>query len=124
MSLYPGFCHTPIPIDRISNETLDLLSAAREKLTDDPSNGPQKSNKKETMDVDHNNPGPSVHRNNYPIESKLIYLRLKTNQRKKISTASLINKIHSELLKGVYPACVQFRFNINFTRSETVGNTM
>ena len=63
----------------------DLLSAAREKLTDDLSNGQQKSKKRKSMDVDHNTPGPSV-----------------------------------ELPKGIYPACVQLRFNINSTRSESV----
>ena len=59
----------------------------------------------------------------YPVESKPIYLRLKTNQRKKISLASVINKMHSELLKGVFPTCVQFKFNINSTRSEVVRKT-
>ena len=31
--------------------------------------------------------------------------------------------MHSELLKGVYPTCVQFKFNINSTRSEKVRKT-
>ena len=72
------------------------------------------------MDSAQDKPSTSTDRNNYPVESKPIYLRLKTNQRKKISTASLINKMHSQLLKGIYPSCVQFKFNINSTRSEPV----
>ena len=111
---------TPIPTERISNDTLDILSAARDKLAYDTSIGPQKSKKRKTMDSTREGPSTSIDRNDYPIESKPIYLRLKANQRKKISTASLINKMHSELLKGIYPSCVQFKFNINSTRSEPI----
>ena len=40
---------TPIPSERISNETLDLLSAASEKLTNDTTLGQQTSKKRKTM---------------------------------------------------------------------------
>ena len=114
---------TPFPTERISNDTLDLLLAASEKLTEDPDLGQQKSKKRKTMEGAADKPSTSTDRNNYPLESKPIYLRLKTNQRKKICTASLINKMHSELLKGIYPSCVHFKFNINSTRSEPVRKT-
>ena len=113
---------TPRPTERISNETLSILSAARDQLTDD-TNFEQRNKKRKTMEGATNQASTSTDRNSYPPESKAIYLRLKTNQRKKISTASLINKMHSELLKGIYPSCVQFKFNINSTRSEPIRNS-
>ena len=48
-------------------------------------------------------------RSNYPTEAKPIYLRIKTNQRRKISFASQINRMHTELLKGAYLCAVQIQ---------------
>ena len=111
---------TPIPKERLSDETIHLLMEARSKLTEDSAPQPPKGKKRKTLgnDVASTSTGPD--RNSYPVDTKPIYLRLKSNQRKKISLASTINKMHGELLKGVFPTCVQFKFNMNSTRSEPV----
>ena len=114
---------TPMPRERISEETMQLLSEARAKLTDNPAPAQPKSKKRKKLGQDVPSTSVAPDRDNYPVESKPIYLRLKTNQRKKISLASVINRMHSELLKGVFPTCVQFKFNINSTRSEAVRKT-
>ena len=38
--------------------------------------------------------------------------------RRKISIASQINNMHSDLLKGVFPSSLQVKFNINNNRSD------
>ena len=114
---------TPIPKERLSDETIHLLMEARSKLTENPTPAKPKGKKRKKFDTDEASTSTAPDRNSYPVESKPIYLRLKSNQRKKISLASTINMMHSELLKGVYPTCVQFKFNINSTRSEPVRKT-
>ena len=111
---------TLIPKERLSDETIHLLREARSKLTEDSAPAQPKGKKRKKFDIDEASTSAASDRNSYPVESKPIYLRLKNNQRKKISLASTINRMHSELLKSVYPTCVQFKFNINSTRSKPV----
>ena len=111
---------TPMPRERISEETMQLLSEARARLTENPISAQPKSKKRKKPGQDAPSTSTAPDRDSYPVESKPIYLRLKTNQRKKISLANVINRMHSELVKGVFPTCVQFKFNINSTRSEAV----
>ena len=97
---------------------MQLLSEDRAKLTENPAPAQPKSRKRKKLGQDAPSTSVAPEKDSYPVESKPIYLRLKTNQRKKISLASIINTMHNELLKGVFPTCVQFKFNINSTRSE------
>ena len=39
---------------------------------------------------------------------------------KKIALASQISKMHSKLLKNIYPPSVEFKFNVNNSRSDGV----
>ena len=111
---------TPIPREHLSEETMKLLDEASAKLEANPVQAPPKGKKRKKFGQDAPSTSVVPDRNAYPVESKPIYLRLKTNQRKKISLASVMNRMHTELLKGVFPTCVQFRFNINSTRSDSV----
>ena len=120
---------TPFPQEKFSDETLDLLSRAREKLSHDPPKEQRpKSNKRIRRDRSPS-AGPSTklsdvpERSDYPPESKHIYLRLKNNYRKKITLASQISKMHSELLKHRYPQIVDFKFNVNRNRDDRVRTT-
>ena len=114
---------TPIPKERMSDETIHLLREARSKLTEDSAPAQPKGKKRKKFDIDNASTSAAPDGNSYPVESKPIYMKLKSNQREKISLASTINRMHSELLKCVYPTCVQFKFNISSTRSEPVRKT-
>ena len=95
---------------------------ARNKLSKEaPKEQRPKSNKRARRDRSPEQ-GTSVvqERADYPPESKPIYLRFKSTYRKKIVISSQITKMHSELLKKVYPPSVEFKFNINKTKSDKV----
>ena len=113
---------TPYPSEKISDETLNLLVAASNKLAQDPPKEQRpKSGKRPRRDLTPDagtSKGPE--RSSYPAESKPVYLRLKTNHKKKIAIASQISRMHGELLKKVYPPSVDFKFNINQSRSDKV----
>ena len=106
---------TPIPRERISDETINVLNQAYSKLEE---TAKETSRNKGEKRARQDSAGPSTEP--YPPEAKPIYLRLKTNQRRKIGIASQINNMHTQLLKGVYPSSVQFKFNINTNRSDKV----
>ena len=113
---------TPFPKGRLSDETLDLLNEAKNKLEMDfPKEQCQKSSKRRRRDQSPA-PEPSTvpERYHYPPEYKPVYLRLKNNYRKKITLASQISKMHGELLKKVYPSIVEFKFNFNRNRNEKI----
>ena len=113
---------TPLPQDNISDETINLLIAASSKLSKEaPKEQRPKSNKRARRDRSpEQGTSGAPERSDYPPESKPIYLRLKTSYRKKIAIASQITKMHSEMLKKIYPPSVEFKFNINKTRSDKV----
>ena len=117
---------TPFPQEKFSDETLDLLNKATDKLSHElPKEQRQKSTKRARRDE---SPiaGTSTksrdvpERNDYPPESKSVYLRLKNNYRKKTTLASQISQMHSELLKKRYPQTVEFKFNVNRNRDDKV----
>ena len=112
----------PYPREKISDETLYLLVATSSKLAQDPPKEQRpKSGKCPRRDITPEagtSKGPK--RSSYPPESKPVYLRLKSNHKKKIAIASQISRIHCELLKKIYPPSVDFKFNINKSRSDKV----
>ena len=111
---------TPMPRGNISDETIELIRQATAKL-DNPNKGQDPhTSKRARRDSGEASTSKGPDRSNYATETKPIYLRIKTNQRRKISFASQINRMHSELLKGAYPACVQFKFNCSSNRSDKV----
>ena len=67
-----------------------------------------------------NGTGPSPNsypnRDRYLVESKPIYLRLKTLNRKKLAIASNIKTLENKLQK-VFSTAVNFRFNVNSMRN-------
>ena len=117
---------TPFPEEKFSDETLDLLTKARDKLCQDPPREQRPMSSKRTRRDRSPSAGPSTkpndapERSDYPPESKRIYLRLKNNYRKKITLASQISQMHSELLKNRYPQVVDFKFNVNRNRDDKV----
>ena len=96
---------TPLPMENISDETINLLIAASSKLSKEaPKEQKPKSAKPAKRDRSpEQGTSGGQERSDYPPESKPIYLRLKTTYRKKIAIASQITKMHSEMLKKVYP---------------------
>ena len=120
---------TPFPQEKFSDETLDLLIKARDKLSHDPPKEQRpKGNKRSRRDTSSSagpssKPSDAPERSDYPPESKNIYLRLKNNYRKKITLASQISQMHSELLKKRYPQTVEFKFNVNRNRDPKVRST-
>ena len=120
---------TPFPQEKFSDETLDLLIKARDKLGhDSPKEQRPKGNKRPRRDISpstppSNKPSDAPERSDYPPESKSIYLRLKNNYRKKITFASQISQMHSELLKKRYPQTVEFKFNVNRNRDPKFRST-
>ena len=117
---------TPFPQEKFSDETLELLNKARDKLSYDPPKEQRpKSNKRARRDLSPSagpstRPSDAPERSDYPPESKSIYLRLKNNYRKKITLASQISQMHSELLKKRYLQTVEFKFNVNRNRDPKV----
>ena len=113
---------TPFPSERLSDETINVLVQASNILTTNPPKPQRKKGQKRARNDQQ--PGTSTEpvseRSDYPPESKPIYLRLKTNHRKKIALASQISKMHSELLNNTFPPTVEFRFNVNKNRSDNV----
>ena len=56
-------------------------------------------------------------RDQYPKESKAVYVKLKTLYKKKLSLTSYIKIMEGKLAKSCYPTSVTFRFNVNSTRN-------
>ena len=108
----PSGCDTPIPINRISDETLDTLNSVSHCLGRLPTEDNPRKRKKRSP-----SPGDYPNRDRYPVEAKPIYLRLKNLHKKKLAIASNIKTLESKLQKNVYPTAVDFRFNINRTRN-------
>ena len=112
---------TPMPENRISEETLRTLNAVKEQL-ELPMSNRNKPQKRKRVNSP-NQSGPSAKkdytdlRDNYPAATKPIYLRLKNLHRKKLSLASTIKVMEGRLAKNQYPTSVDFKFNINSTRS-------
>ena len=112
---------TPMPDTRISEETLKTLNAVKEQL-EQPMSSRNKPPKRKRV-LSPNQSGPSTKkdyidlRDNYPAATKPIYLRLKNLHRKKLSLASTIKVMEGRLAKNQYPTIVDFKFNINSTRS-------
>ena len=118
----PSGCDTPVPMAKISDETLNTLNAVSSRLeastsratnprkrkrANDPPNQEEPSNKDRYTDA----------RDEYPAESKPIYLKLKGLHKKKLSLASNIKVMEGKLAKNQFPTSVDFRFNINSTRN-------
>ena len=79
---------TPMSRGNISDETIKLLRQARAKL-DNPNKGQDPhSSKRARRDSSEASTSKGPDRSNYPAETKPIYLRIKTNQMRKISFAS------------------------------------
>ena len=113
--------NTPFPSGRLSDETINVLVAANQILSANPPKPQrQKGNKRSRNEQPGTSREPVPERSDYPAESKPIYLRLKNSHRKKIALASQISKMHSELLKNIYPPSVEFKFNVNKSRSDGV----
>ena len=87
----PSGCDTPVPISKISAETLDTLNEVSIRLeagTSNPRKRARQSSPNHTEPKSKTNPTNS--RDTYPEQSKPIYLRLKTLHKKKLSLASTI----------------------------------
>ena len=118
----PSGCDTPIPIARISDETLNTLNAVSSRLeaTTSRSTNPRK-NKRTSEAPQQGEPSSkdqySDNRDDYPPEAKPIYLKLKGLHKKKLSLASNIKVMEGKLTKNQFPTSVDFKFNINNTRN-------
>ena len=114
----PSGCDTPVPISKISAETLDTLNEVSIRLeagTSNPRKRARQSSPNHTEPKSKTNPTNS--RDTYPEQSKPIYLRLKTLHKKKLSLASTIKVMEGKLAKNLYPTSLDFKFNINSTRN-------
>ena len=117
---------TPFSQEKFSDETLDLLNKAKEKLSHEPPKEQRPKSSKRPRNDQSPSAGPQAgpsnapERSDYPPESKRIYWRLKNNYRRKITLASQISQMHYEFLKKRYPQTVEFKFNINRNRDEKV----
>ena len=114
----PSGCDTPVPISKISAETLDTLNEVSIRLeagTSNPRKRARQSSPNHTEPKSKTNPTNS--RDTYPELSKPIYLRLKTLHKKKLSLASTIKVMEGKLAKNLYPTSLDFKFNINGTRN-------
>ena len=116
---------TPIPTYRFSDETMDTLKSVSTKLQGLASKtGNPRKRRRDGSPSRRNPQEPYVDtRDNYPKESKVIYLRLKTLYRKKVSLASTIKTMETKLSKNCFPTSVDFRFNINSTRNPVLRDS-
>ena len=114
----PSGCDTPVPICKISAETLDTLNEVSSRLEAGTSNPRKRARQDSPKGTE---PRATVKysdaRDPYPEQSKPIYLRLKTLHKKKLSLASTIKVMEGKLAKNLYPSSVDFKFNINSTRN-------
>ena len=118
---------TPMPDNRISEETLRTLNAVKEQL-EQPGTSKSKPLKRKRINSPNRSDSPNRKeyrdsRDNYPSATKPIYLRLKNLHRKKLSLASTIKVMEGRLAKNQYPSSVDFKFNINSTRSPKLKDT-
>ena len=110
---------TPLPSNKLSNETLAMLEAARDQLNAKDAQEATTSTKKRPRS---RSPGSSsnkrrtTERDEYPEASKSKYLSLKNLTRKKVTMSANIKTMEARLAKREYPNAVNFRFNINATR--------
>ena len=111
-------CDTPIPISKISAETIHTLNEVSARLEAGTSNPRKRAragspNQREPPNKARFNDT----RENYPAQSKPIYLRLKGLHNKKLSLAFSIKVMEGKLAKNQYPSSIDFKFNINSTRN-------
>ena len=112
---------TPIPNNRISEETLKTLNEVKAKLGQSLSKK-DNPNKRKRLDSPDRGEPPNKEkyvdaRDQYPSQAKPIYLKLKGLHKKKLSLASLIKVMEGKLSKNQYPSSVDFKFNINSNRN-------
>ena len=90
---------TPLPRENISNETLQLLDDAANKLS-----VPNKGIKRPRSG------SPTTdHRAQYPSNSKQIYLKTKTLHKRKLALAANLHQIKQGIAEKKYPNQVNFR---------------
>ena len=109
---------TPLPQNKLSDETLTDLMAAKLKLENEVKKGNlQKKRKRSDSEA---TAGPSsdtnTSRDQYPVESKTIYLQLKILVKKKVTLAASIKTLEGNLSKNVFPKSVDFKFITNSAR--------
>ena len=114
-------CDTPVPINKISAKTLDTLNEVSSRLEASTSNPHKRAragspNQREPRNKVKFRLSDAV-REDYPTQSKPVYLRLKGLHKKKLSLASTIKVMEGKLAKNQYPSSVDFKFKINSTRN-------
>ena len=111
---------TPLPSNKLSNETLAMLEEARDQLNSRDLQEASTSTKKRPRSRSPSNPANKSRkymvREEYPEASKAKYLSLKNLTRKKVTMSANIKTMEAKLAKKEYPSAVNFRFNINATR--------
>ena len=98
---------TPIPMSKMSSETLAVLDEAASKLKNlenQPAKG-VKRKKSGSLSGDRQ----SSSRDRYPPESKPLYLKNKNLHSKKLSVATNIHSIKSHLKEGKFPVSCNFK---------------
>ena len=108
-SIYTLSRDTPVPRENISNETLQLLEEASSKIN--PAKKGIKRFREESPANDN--------RNQYPNESKPIYLKVKSLHKKKLAIATNLHQIKQGIAENKYPNQANFRCTYPPNRDET-----
>ena len=104
---------TPLPKENISNETLQLLQTAATTLS---------TNRRGVKRFREETP-PRGEREQYPANSKPLYLKAKSLHKRKLAIAANIHQIKEGLASNKYPHQVNFRCSYPPNRDEKFKST-
>ena len=109
---------TPVPRARIPDETISTLNSVKTRL--EGITGKNNNPWKRCHAGSPSNRDPKVPyvdtRDQYPKDSRPIYLRLKTLYRKRLSIASNIKTMEGKLAKNIFPASIDFKIKCQWNK--------